>query len=194
MKINNASFVTSVANPNNLINDALPQIAFVGRSNVGKSSLLNFLVNNKKLAKTSRTPGRTRLVNYFLINDDFYFVDLPGYGFQKGSKAETAQWQSLIEPFLVNNQDLKCVCVLVDSRHKPFDSDMQMINFLSHYNIPYIVIATKCDKIPRSRQSSIKSNISRAIGLGIDNIILSSSDGGIGKNDILNKLDQFLGV
>ena len=143
MKITQSDFVTSVSSAKNIINDGKPQIAFVGRSNVGKSSLLNMLVGKNKLAKTSQTPGRTRLINYFMINDSFYFVDLPGYGYAKASKTEVNSWQSLLEPYLKNNQDLKCVCVLVDIRHKPSELDVLMIDFLSHYTIPFIIVATK---------------------------------------------------
>lgn len=193
MKITSSTFVKSVANAKDIINDNLPQVAFVGRSNVGKSSLLNFLVNNKKLAKTSSTPGRTRLINYFLINNKFYFVDLPGYGFQKGSKSESADWHLLIEPFLIANQNLKCICLLVDGRHEPFESDKQMFNYLSFYNIPFIIIATKCDKIPKSKQFSIKNNIAKVLAVGKDDIILSSSSNNLGRMEILTKLDQYMG-
>lgn len=193
MKINTATFVRSVADVENIINDNLSQVAFVGRSNVGKSSLLNYLVNIKKLAKTSSTPGRTRLINYFLINDSMYFVDLPGYGFQKGSKSESAQWNKLIEPFLIDNNNLKCICLLVDGRHKPFDSDKQMLNYLSYYNIPFIVIATKCDKLPKSKQFVIKNNIANKLAIGRDDVILSSATSNMGRLEILKKLKQYIG-
>mgnify|MGYP000928628171 CR=1 FL=1 len=194
MKITSSTFIKSIAHANDIINDNLPQVAFVGRSNVGKSSLLNYLVNNNKLAKTSSTPGRTRLINYFLINKNFYFVDLPGYGFQKGNKLESADWHVLIEPFLISNTNLKCICLLVDGRHEPFDSDKQMLNYLSFYNIPFIIIATKCDKIPKSKQFSIKNNIAKVLSMGKDDIFLSSSISNLGKLEILTKLNQLIGV
>ena len=191
MIIKKAEFKTSVANRSNIIIDDRKQVAFVGRSNVGKSSLLNFLVN-KKLAKTSSTPGRTRLINYFSVNEDLYFVDLPGYGFAKGNKQEVGSWQDLIEPYLVENEKLKCVCLLVDSRHEPMESDKQMSYVLNYYKIPYIVIATKCDKLPKSKHNVIKNTISSALGLGRENIIVSSADNKMGKNEILEKLDLYL--
>ncbi len=193
MEIKNANFYISVADSRKLVEDDKKQIAFVGRSNVGKSSLLNALVRQKKLAKTSQTPGRTRLINYFLINNEFYFVDLPGYGFAKGNKQEVSSWQDLIEPYLVNNSNLKCVCMLVDSRLNPMDSDKQMQVVLDYYKIPYIVIATKADKLTKSECGKVKSTIANALGLGTDNIIVSSSKTNAGRKEILDKLELYLG-
>ena len=193
MIIKKAEFKTSVASRNNIIIDERKQIAFVGRSNVGKSSLLNFLVG-KKLAKTSSTPGRTRLINYFSVNEDLYFVDLPGYGFAKGNKQEVGSWDDLIEPYLVENEQLKCICLLVDSRHEPMESDKQMAYVLNYYKIPYIVIATKCDKLPKTKQNAVKNTISSALGLGRENVIISSVDNRIGRTEILDKLDIYLNV
>ena len=192
MEIKNANFYISVADSRKLVEDDKKQIAFVGRSNVGKSSLLNALVRQKKLAKTSQTPGRTRLINYFLINNEFYFVDLPGYGFAKGNKQEVSSWQDLIEPYLVNNSNLKCVCMLVDSRLNPMDSDKQMQVVLDYYKIPYIVIATKADKLTKSECGKVKSTIANALGLGTDNIIVSSSKTNAGRKEILDKLELYL--
>jgi GTP-binding protein len=192
MKITKGVFITSVASVNNLIKDKIPQIAFVGRSNVGKSSLLNMLADNKKLAKTSNTPGRTRLINYFLINESFYFVDLPGYGFAKASKSESSAWQSLIEPYLVNYSNLKCVCVLVDIRHIPSDLDQVMINFLFHYNIPFLIIATKCDKLSKSKIKPALNVIANTLKVGVGNIYPTSSEQKLGKEDLLNKFNNML--
>lgn len=192
MQITDSKFIKSVADSNKLLEDDLNQIAFVGRSNVGKSSLINMLCSNKKLARTSSTPGRTRLINYFLINNMFYLVDLPGYGYAKASKVEVDSWQSLLEPYLLNNYKLKCVCVLVDSRINPTELDKQMINFLCYYNIPFIVIATKCDKIPKSKIKPEMVKIANKLGLGKDNIFPSSSDSGFGRVDILNKINTYL--
>ena len=192
MVINDSKFIKSVASTNNLISDTIKQIAFVGRSNVGKSSLINMITSNKKLARTSSTPGRTRLVNYFLINNCFYLVDLPGYGYAKASKEEVDSWQSLLEPYLLNNEMLKCVCVLVDSRIKPTELDKQMINFLAYYNIPFIVVATKCDKIPKSKVKPEMLKIANSLGLAKDNIIATSSDSAYGKKDLLDKIETYL--
>mgnify|MGYP004632354399 FL=1 len=193
MEIKSASFYISVADSRKVIDDEKKQIAFVGRSNVGKSSLLNALVRQKKLAKTSQTPGRTRLINYFLINNEFYFVDLPGYGFAKGNKQEVSSWQDLIEPYLVNNSKLKCVCMLVDSRLNPMETDKQMQVVLDYYKIPYIVIATKADKLTKSECGKVKSNIANSLRLGTDNIIVSSSKTNAGRKEILDKLELYLG-
>ena len=192
MKITKSVFVKSVANAKNLIKDNVPQIAFVGRSNVGKSSLINMLVNNGKLARTSNTPGRTRLVNYFLINDNFYFVDLPGYGYAKASKTMVDSWQSLIEPYILNNNSLKCVCVLLDSRHEANDYDKQMINFLVYYNIPFIIVATKCDKFSKSAVKPALTKLANSVGVGVANVYGTSSDKKTGKEELLARLEQFL--
>ena len=192
MEIKSAKFIKSATSiDNNLEN--FSQIAFVGRSNVGKSSLINMLTKNSKLCKTSSTPGRTRLINYFQINSDIYFVDLPGYGFAKASKTEVDGWQSMIEPYLVENENLKCVCMLVDSRLNPMETDKQMQIVLDYYKIPYIVIATKADKLTKSECGKVKSNIANSLRLGTDNIIVSSSKTNAGRKEILDKLELYLG-
>ena len=192
MKITKSSFVTSVANANKVLIDEKKQIAFVGRSNVGKSSLINMLVNNSKLCKTSQTPGRTRLINYFLINDAFYFVDLPGYGFAQASKKDVFGWQGLIEPYLKNNAMLKCVCVLVDVRHNPTEQDKQMINYLFYYQIPFIIVATKCDKLSKTKVKPALNKIAGELKVGVKNVYGISSQTSFGKDELLNKLEQFL--
>ncbi len=192
MKITKSSFVTSVANANKVLIDEKKQIAFVGRSNVGKSSLINMLVNNSKLCKTSQTPGRTRLINYFLINDTFYFVDLPGYGFAQASKKDVFGWQGLIEPYLKNNAMLKCVCVLVDVRHNPTEQDKQMINYLFYYQIPFVIVATKCDKLSKTKVKPALNKIAGELKVGLQNVYGISSQTSFGKDELLNKLEQFL--
>ena len=192
MKITKSSFVTSVANANKVVVDEKKQIAFVGRSNVGKSSLINMLVNNSKLCKTSQTTGRNRLINYFLINDAFYFVDLPGYGFAQASKKDVFGWQGLIEPYLKNNAMLKCVCVLVDVRHNPTEQDKQMINYLFYYQIPFIIVATKCDKLSKTKVKPALNKIAGELKVGVKNIYGISSQTSFGKDELLNKLEQFL--
>lgn len=192
MRILDSKFVTSVANKNNMIQDGLSQIAFVGRSNVGKSSLLNMLTNRNKLAKTSSTPGRTRLINYFLMNNSFYFVDLPGYGYAKASKSEVSGWQSLLEPYLKNNERLKCVCVLVDIRHKPSELDEMMIQFLSHYMVPFVIVATKCDKLSKSQVKPSLQKLANQLNVGVDNVIGTSSENRFGQENLLNRLETYL--
>jgi len=192
MEIRNAKFVKSATDEKNVIVDDKYQIAFVGRSNVGKSSLINMLTKNGKLAKTSSTPGRTRLINYFLINDEFYFVDLPGYGYAKASKSEVYSWQSMIEPYLIDNDRLNCVCMLVDSRYDPTEQDKQMLKFLNYYMIPFIIICTKCDKFGKSQIKPQIGKIANVLGVGKDNVFASSSEKFMGRNEILEKLGQFI--
>lgn len=191
MDIRSAKFITSATDCKKM-SEGVPEIAFVGRSNVGKSSLINMLTKQKKLCKTSSTPGRTRLINYFLINDNLYFVDLPGYGYAKASKREVGGWQSMIEPYLVENEDLKCVCMLVDSRIEPTDQDKQMLKFLNYYQIPFVIIATKCDKFGKSQIKPQMQKLANYLGVGKDNIFATSSESGYGRLELLNKLDQFV--
>lgn len=193
MKIVSSDFITSVANYKNIKKD-YDEIAFVGRSNVGKSSLINFLCNRKSLAKTSSTPGRTRLVNYFLINKDFYFVDLPGYGFAKGYKEEQVGWQFLIEGYLQNSNRIKLICVLLDIRRVPSEDDIQMIKYLQHYNIPFIIIATKCDKFSKAQQGVAIQKLAQQLKVGIKDIYPVSALNKTGREKVLEKFDQFIGV
>lgn len=194
MKIYTSEFKISVASVNGFIKDGLSQVAFVGRSNVGKSSLLNMLTNRNKLAKTSSTPGRTRLINYFLINNDFYFVDLPGYGYAKASKTEAMAWQSIIEPYLVNNKALKCVCVLVDIRHKPNELDKLMLDFLQYYSIPFLIVATKSDKLPKTKIKPALLQVANELKVGVDNVVATSSENRNGQEALLNKINLLLNV
>ncbi len=192
MRVTSAKFIKSVAKGDQIILDNKPIVAFVGRSNVGKSSLLNYLTSSKKLAKTSSTPGRTRLINYFLINEDIYFVDLPGYGFAKGNKTENSKWDELMDPFFVNSKNLKLVCVLMDCRIKPTPLDYNMLTYLNYYQIPYIVVATKCDKLPKTKVKPAIQAMANELGLGVDNIFATSSNNLQGKIELLDKFDQFV--
>ncbi|MBE5735005.1 MAG: YihA family ribosome biogenesis GTP-binding protein [Clostridiales bacterium] len=192
MRITSCKFVKSVANGAEIINDGKPIIAFVGRSNVGKSSLLNFLVNNKSMARTSSTPGRTRLINYFQINDNMYFVDLPGYGFAKLNRSESAKWDTILGDFLTKSEDLKLVCILVDSRLEASELDKSMMNYLEYFRIPYILIATKCDKMSKAQQNNAKLKLANSLAMGVDNILMSSAKNKSGKEEILIKFEQFI--
>jgi GTP-binding protein len=165
--IKNAKFLTSVADEN-LLNTGFNEYAFVGRSNCGKSSLINSLTNNNKLAKTSSTPGHTKLVNYFLIegfsqNEKFVLVDLPGYGYSKAGKKHEKNWPHLIENYLLNSKNLKHVFMLTDIRHEPNQLDELMINFLYSYNLQFTIIATKADKIAKSKLAMHTSLIARKL-------------------------------
>ncbi len=175
MVVKSADFITSIANSARISELNKPQFAFVGRSNVGKSSLLNALCNRNKLAKTSSTPGRTRLINVFEINKSFQFIDLPGYGFALGSKKEQNAWQELIGTYLENSSNLLRVFVLVDIRHEPNEKDKQMLNYLYHYQIPFSIIATKTDKISKNLIIKNLNIISSVLSVGRDDIIATSS-------------------
>ncbi len=150
MIIKSSEFITSAVRKEQYPEDARHEIAFVGRSNVGKSSIINAITNRRHLAKVSATPGKTRLINFFLINEDFYLVDLPGYGYAKVSKKEKATWGDIIERYLNNREQLKRVVLLVDCRHKPTADDIMMYEWIKHYGYEVIVVATKSDKISRN--------------------------------------------
>lgn len=192
LNITAAEFVKSAAESRQCLDDDRLQFAFVGRSNVGKSSLINYLTNRKGLAKASSTPGRTRLINYFLINKSFYFVDLPGYGFSKASKEQTFGWDKMIEPYLTNTDKLKMVFVLVDSRLEANPKDKQMIDFLVYYNVPFTVIATKCDKFAKSKLKPTIAKLANGLGLAIGNVIPASTLSNIGKAEILDRINLVL--
>lgn len=192
MKITSASFLTSVANKNDILNDNIPEFAFVGRSNVGKSSLINSLVNQKKLVKTSSTPGRTRLINYFDINSSFRFVDLPGYGFALAGKSHKILWETLMEDYLIGSPSLKRVFLLVDIRLAPNELDKQMLQYLSYTGKPFTIIATKSDKIPKSKLSGYVKNIANTFGIGTDNIITYSVENPLNKEKLLNIIENNL--
>lgn len=183
-----AKFITSVAVGGEFYVDGRPIIAVSGRSNVGKSSLINMLAANKKLAKTSADPGRTRLVNYFDFGS-FVLADLPGYGFAKVSKEEKAKWARLLEDFFTT-QKITLLLSLVDIRHEPTADDKQMINYLYHYSIPFVAVATKADKLPKTKIKPQIMSIAASLKLGIDNIICSSAEKGIGKKEILSAIDS----
>lgn len=191
MIIKSAEYLTSVVSKDKILKDGI-DFAFVGRSNVGKSSLINNLVNQKKMCKTSSTPGRTRMINYFMVNNLFRFVDLPGYGYAKAGKQNELVWANIMEDYLVNTSCLKRVFMLVDSRIAPTQLDKKMLQFLFYYQIPVTVLATKCDKLPKSKISSYVQNIAKALNLGKDNIIPCSSQTGMGKDAILGIIEQDL--
>jgi len=156
MKIKKSVFVASFPDPGKCPKTEIPEFAFIGRSNVGKSSLLNYLVNKKSLAKTSSTPGKTRHLNYFLINDSFHFVDLPGYGFARFSKDERKKWEKIITKYIVTRKQLFHLFILVDARLEPQTVDINAINFMGKYQISFSIIFTKADKISKSK---LKNNI-----------------------------------
>ena len=183
MKITKAEFITSVANEKNFLVTDKPIIAVAGKSNVGKSSLINMLANKKKLAKTSVTPGRTRLINYFDFGE-FYLADLPGYGFAKVSKEEKKKWGKLMESFL-STQKIRLLLSLVDIRHDPTKDDVMMVNYLYHYAIPFRLVATKADKLAKTKVKPRLEEIARFLKVGIADLTATSSQTGLGKDKLL---------
>lgn len=193
MKITSAEFITSAVKPEQYPVRGLPEVAFVGRSNVGKSSLLNSLVNRKKLAMTSSSPGKTRLINFFLINDSFYFVDLPGYGFAKVSQGIKKSWAAFIETYLTGRETLRLIALLVDVRHPPTADDVAMYQWLIHFNLPTVIVATKADKISRGNWQKHTRQIREGLRLGAEGpVILYSSETGQGKEDLWKVIQQFV--
>ncbi len=162
-QIKKAVFHTSAKKGTEHPDSALPEIAVAGKSNVGKSSLINYLTNNSKLARVSKQPGKTRLVNYFTINEAFYLVDLPGYGFARVSKAERESWGSMMEGYFETADTLKGLLILMDIRHDPSADDVQMVCWADHFDVPYAIVATKADKIAKSKRINYARSIERYI-------------------------------
>ena len=189
MIIKNSEFIISAVKRHQYPIDGRNEIAFVGRSNVGKSSIINALTNRRKLAKVSQTPGKTRLINFFLINNDFYLVDLPGYGYAKVSKKEKESWGKTIETYLTDRDELKRVILLVDSRHKPTADDIMMYEWIKHFGYECVVIATKADKISRGQYQKHMSIIRKKLQLEKDEkIIPLSSSKKTGVEDVWNEM------
>ena len=188
MDIKQATFITSVASADKFLKTDKPIIAICGKSNVGKSSLINMLANRKKLAKTSVTPGRTRLINYFDFGE-FVLADLPGYGFAKVSKEEKKKWAVLLETFLATEK-ITLLLSLVDIRHDPTADDKMMVNYLYHYAVPFALVATKADKLPKTKVKPRISEIARDLRVGVADITASSAENGAGKEQILQIIEQ----
>ncbi len=195
MIIKNAQYIKGAATYGQCIVSDLVQIAVAGKSNVGKSSFINFLVNDSKLARTSKLPGRTRLINYFLVKADdgeFLLADLPGYGFAKVSDAEKRKWAVLLENYLAEESKLAQVFFLVDIRHQPTADDMTMYNYLFKNNIPFTVIATKSDKVPKSQILNRRRAIAAELKIGEADVIAVSSEKKTGKEAVLSRIERIL--
>jgi GTP-binding protein len=188
MKISSAEFVKSAFNKSHLPNDGLPEVAFLGRSNVGKSSLLNSLLGRKGLARTSNTPGRTQSINYFLVNNAFYFVDLPGYGYARVSKAMRADWGQMARDYLTDRRELVLSIQLIDARHEPTELDRQLDEWLSAHQKPYIIVSTKADKIS-SNQLKKQINVIEST-LSATRVIPYSIVKGTGKDEVWAAIEK----
>lgn len=181
MKVHNVEMVISAVRPEQYPEDGLPEFALAGRSNVGKSSFINRMIGRKALARISSKPGKTQTLNFYKIEEQLFFVDVPGYGYAKVSKSERAAWGKMIEKYFTGRDLLKAVVLIVDLRHSPTNDDCMMYDFLKHYNIPCIVIATKCDKIPKGKWDKHKKIVKETLQMDKeDPLIVFSSEKGIG--------------
>ena len=190
MQVKRADFITSMKEYGDYVTKGCPEVAFAGKSNVGKSSMINKLTNRGKLARTSATPGKTRLINVFQINQEINFIDLPGYGFAKVSKVEKESWGRMMQNYFATTEDLCHVFHLVDIRHEPTTEDKEMNLFLRQSGIPFTVIATKADKISRGARMKHIAPICRALAVQPWQVIPFSSEDGTGRDDILNKIEE----
>ena len=193
MKITSAEFVKSAVWPNQFPPATMPEIAFVGRSNVGKSSLINALVGRKSLAKTSNTPGRTQLINFFTVNNSLFFVDLPGYGFAKVPRSVKKDWGDMIETYLRERRNLALVVFILDVRRDPSADDLSLRDWLDHYRIPYAAILTKSDKLSNQQALGRKKLIEKAMGKGASgNTILFSAKTRKGSEELWQFIERHL--
>ena len=188
-----AKFITSAASKAQFIKPDKPMIAIAGKSNSGKSTLINLLAGQKRLAKTSSQPGRTRLVNYFDFGS-FILADLPGYGYAAVSKAEQEKWGKTLDDFFSQKEEISHVFVLGDIRRDPSQDDLQMLTYLNYYILPFTVVATKCDKLSRMKQKERVRAVANAYGLGVNNVIAVSGLTGEGKDQMLSKIKEIIGA
>ncbi|HOV69427.1 MAG TPA: ribosome biogenesis GTP-binding protein YihA/YsxC [Clostridia bacterium] len=193
MEIKRAEFIKSFGTAEDYSGMNMPEIAIAGRSNVGKSSFINMLSKNKKLAYVSVTPGKTKLINVFRINDNFLLMDLPGYGYAHVSDADKKRFAGLIEGYFHKSEQLKNVFVLLDIRHQLTSDDLQMLSWLYAYSVPFTVIATKSDKIPKYKKKAQVEMLARECGIVPNMIIPVSSQSGEGRAQVLSRLGEILG-
>ena len=192
MHVTSAEFVKSATKPANYPPEEFPEIAFAGRSNVGKSSLINVLVNRKGLVRTSSTPGRTQLINFFLVNGGLMLVDLPGYGFAKVPLAVKKQWGPMMETYLSSRRTLGCVVLILDIRRVPTEEDRQMLQWLRAYGIPTLVVVTKCDKVSKNERARQAAVIARETGLSRDEMLFFSALSREGKEAVWGRIGELL--
>lgn len=189
--VHNVELTISAVRPNQYPTTGLPEITLTGRSNVGKSSLINTLINRKKLARTSSQPGKTQTLNFYNIEDLLYFVDVPGYGYAKVSQKNRDKWAEMIETYFQTRQETRGVISLVDARHAPTKLDIQMIDFIHYYQLPLLVVGTKIDKVPRSKWNKSESQIRKTLHLNPENQLqLFSAQTKYGKDEIWNWIEK----
>ena len=193
MKITSAEIKVMATRRSQYPTDLKNEFLLVGRSNVGKSSFINTLLGRKSLARTSSHPGKTQTLNFYLVNDDFYLIDVPGYGYAETSKKTRAKFGKMIEEYLETRKELKRVFMIIDFRHKPTEDDILMYNFLKYYNLPVTIVATKSDKIGSSKREKCKKQITDTLDLVVgDDLVIFSSISKEGKNEILKKLEDLI--
>ena len=193
MKIREVSLETVCGVTSRLPDNKLPEIAFAGKSNVGKSSLINALMNRKALARTSSQPGKTKTINYYNINNELYFVDLPGYGYAKVPESEKEKWGRMVERYLSSSKQLKAIFLLIDIRHEPSANDKLMYDYIRNSGYEPLIIATKADKIKRSLLSRHISQVRKGLGALTDSVIIPfSAPSKTGRDDIYEKIDEIL--
>lgn len=193
MRIQTSEFISSAAKKNQYPPQGIPEIAFAGRSNVGKSSLINLLTGRKKLAKVSQNPGKTRTINFFLINGSWRIVDLPGYGYARVSKSESESWGKMMEDYLETREDLKLVVQLVDCRHEPSAQDKQMYEYLRYYGLSGLVVATKADKLSKNELAKNLAMIRRELELSEgETLIAVSALSKTGLDLLLNEIGRYI--
>lgn len=190
MIVKRADFITSMKDYGEFATKGCPEVAFAGKSNVGKSSMINKITNRSKLARTSATPGKTRLINVYQVNGEINFIDLPGYGFAKVSKAEKLSWGKMMQDYFARTEDLCHVFHLVDIRHEPSTEDREMNVFLRQAGIPFTVVATKADKISRGARLKYIAPICRALAVQPWQVIAFSSEDGTGREELLAKIEE----
>jgi GTP-binding protein len=193
MKVTKSDIVISAVKQEQYPEGGLPEVALAGRSNVGKSSFINTMINRRNLARTSQNPGKTQTLNFYIINEIMFFVDVPGYGFAKVSKTERVAWGKMIETYISNRETLKAVIQIIDIRHDPTKDDVLMYEWLKHYGVPVIIIATKADKIPKGKwqkhEKAIKEKLNKDPN---DPIVIFSSETGYGKDKAWSTIESYL--
>lgn len=191
-EIQHAEIEISAVSPKQYPENGYPEVALAGRSNVGKSSFINTLMNRKKLARTSGKPGKTRTLNFFNIEEEIFFVDVPGYGYAKVSKKEQQKWGDMMNEYFSTREELVLTVLLVDLRHKPTEQDQQMYEFLKYYDVPVLVVATKADKVKKSKQNKHIQQVVNTLDLDEeDSILVFSSFDRRGKQEVWNKILEY---
>lgn len=191
MEVHNVELVISAVRPAQYPETELPEFALAGRSNVGKSSFINKLIGRKSMARISSKPGKTQTLNFYKIEEELFFVDVPGYGYAKVSKTEREAWGKMIETYITSREQLRAVIQIVDLRHPPSADDRMMYDFMKHYNIPCIIIATKADKIPKGKWDKHKKIVRETLDMEKgDPLIVFSSETGLGKDEAWKQIEK----